>query len=71
MKNDLFRSLRTFGLTVGIVAPLIALAAPTSAPADAAALPVVHATLTSPPHVPPPPGRRQPARVIVDRVVVE
>ncbi len=36
-----------------------------------AKLPVVHAQLTSPPHVPPPTGRKAPAKVIVELEVVE
>jgi nitrite reductase (NO-forming) len=71
MKNRLTRPLRALALVAGLVVPLAGIAAGKPVPAEPAALPVVHATLTSPPNVPPPTGRKSPARVVVDLEVVE
>ncbi len=57
-------------LLTAIVAATM-LAAPASGAPPAGALPVVRAQLTSPPLVPPPTGRRSPAKVIVELEVVE
>jgi len=71
MKKILSRGVGAVVLALGVAAPLLAAAASKSTPAEPAALPVVHATLSSPPHVPPPTGRKQPAKVIVELEVVE
>jgi nitrite reductase (NO-forming) len=71
--NHPIRHLRALALLAGLCAPFLALAA---APKDAGDFgpprgAAIHAVLTSPPHVPPPTGRKYPAKVIVDLEVVE
>lgn len=67
------RKLRALLTAAAFCVPLLGLAAPKAAPADAGAPrgEPIHAILTSPPHVPPPTNRNYPAKVIVDLEVVE
>ena len=72
MVPSLARGVRTLLLLGSVCAPLLALAAPREAgdfgPPRGAP---IHATLTSPPHVPTPTNRNYPAKVIVELEVVE
>ena len=66
------RPIRALALAA-LCVPLLAIAAPAKEPGDfgpPTGAPI-HAVLTSPPHVPPPTGRKRPAKVIVDLEVVE
>jgi nitrite reductase (NO-forming) len=72
---NLARGLRAL-LVAAVCAPLLALAAPRTAPKNEGDFgpprgEPIHAVLTSPPHVPPAVNRNYPARVIVDLEVVE
>jgi nitrite reductase (NO-forming) len=66
------RRLRSLVLTLGVCAPLFAIAAPpvVGDPGSPRGTPI-RAVLTSPPNVPPPTNRKYAAKVIVDLEVVE
>jgi nitrite reductase (NO-forming) len=73
-RTALSRCARVWLVAASLCAPLWPAAAadkPSKASADAPRGAPVRAVLTSPPHVPPPTGRKQPARVIVELEVVE
>src|SRR5262245_59612047 len=70
---SLARVVRAFALATGALCAMGTLAAPPK-PARDAQVPQgapIHAVLTSPPHVPPPTGRKHPAKVVVELEVVE